>query len=99
MPFVRLIGQPDPMKANPDGTREAVRAGLITKEQVWEFNRTRAWVLEGTTIRLLGPPEGMSRWYQWGKEPGSYVIFVEDRDWKRIQELDEAAHFVLAAED
>ena len=99
MPFVRWIGQPDPMDANPEGTREAVGKGLITKEQVWEFNRTRQTAFEGTNVRLLGPDEGMSRWYQWGKEPGSYLIFVDDRDWKRIQSLAEAAQFVLPAED
>lgn len=98
MPFVRWIGEPDPVDANPDGVRDAIKSGLVTKEQIWAFNQNRTMVLEGVSIRLLGPAEGMSRHYQWGKAFGSYVVFVTDRDWKRIQSLQEADQFILAAE-
>lgn len=96
MPFVRWIGDPDPMEVDPDRVRALIADGKLTKEEVWQFNFKRQVVIEGFSERILGPSEGMSRHYVWGTEKGSYEIFVTDRDWLRIQSLPEAKTFVLA---
>lgn len=100
MPLVRWIGEPDP--ADGDANRARVQAlidaGRFTKEDVWAYNAKRLVVLEGVSVRILGPAEGLSRFYQWGPEFGSYAILVTDADWKRIQSLPEARTFALASE-
>lgn len=50
-------------------------------------------MIEGTTIRELGPGEGLSKFYRWGPEPAAMVQTVSEADWRVIQELPEASHF------
>jgi hypothetical protein len=98
MPFVRWIGEPDPAEVNLAAVQADIDAGKYTKEDVWTYNQHRQIVLEGVSIRFLGPSEGLSKHYQWGPHRGSYDVLVTDRDWKRIQALPEASTFVLAVD-
>jgi hypothetical protein len=96
MPFVRWVGDLDPADVNLPKVQADISAGKYTKEDVWAYNARRQIVLEGYSIRILGPSEGLSRSYQWGPEWGSYDVLVTDADWKRIQALPEARTFVLS---
>lgn len=98
MPFVRWVGDPDPAEGaeNLAKIQAMIDAGKLTKEDVWAYNAKRCIVLEGVSWRELGPDEGLSKYYRWGPERGSYTIFVSDRDWQRIQSLAEASTFALA---
>lgn len=95
MPLVRWVGQLDPVVENRERVVKAIEAGRLTKEDVWEFNRTREIVLPGVTERTLGPSEGLSDWYRWGPAIGTYEIEMTDADWDRIQQLPEATRFAL----
>ena len=66
-------------------------AGLISQQELnilREIATRSVYRVDGHTARRLGPddPAGLSRWYQWGPEPGSYVQEVEDGDWRLITE-------------
>lgn len=66
-------------------------AGLISKQELnilRELATRSTYRVDGHTARRLGPddPAGLTRWYQWGPHVGSYVIEVEDGDWRLIQE-------------
>lgn len=98
MPFVQWVGDPDPVEVNLPKVQADIAAGKYTKEDVWSYNQHRQVVIEGYTIRILGPDEGLSRFYQWGPIAGSYSVLVSDADWKRIQTLPEAGQFALATE-
>jgi hypothetical protein len=98
MPFVRWVGDLDPADVNPLRTRELIAAGKLTAADVFAFNAKRKLVIEGSSVKILGPNEGMSRWYQWGRDKGSYTLFVTEGDWKRIQALNEGRQFRLAQE-
>jgi len=98
VPFVRWRGDPDPVEVNFSGVTADIAAGKYTKEDVWAYNRKRQIVMEGVTARILGPSEGLSRFYQWGPDWGSFTIHVTDADWKRIQAMPEVNTFVLAIE-
>lgn len=95
MPYVGWIGEPDPYEQNPERIRALIKAGTLTREQVWAFNRDRAIALPWGSARILGPEEGLSKFYQWGPEPQSFTQLVADADWRRIQSLAEAKQFVL----
>jgi hypothetical protein len=60
MPFVRWIGEPDPAEVNLAAVQADIDAGKYTKEDVWTYNQHRQIVLEGVSIRFLGPSEGLS---------------------------------------
>lgn len=66
-------------------------AGLINAQELnllREIATRSVYRVDGHTARRLGPedPKGLSRWYQWGPDVGSYAIEVEDGDWRLIQE-------------
>lgn len=96
MPFVRWIGQQDPMQVNPEKVRALIAAGKLTKEDVWAHNAAITRAVPWRTARVLGPGEGLSKSCMWGPEPQSFVQLVTDADWRRIQALPEAKQFVLA---
>jgi hypothetical protein len=98
MPLVRWVGQPDPVEVNREKVEADIAAGKYTREDVWAHNARREIVLPGISIRFLGPTEGLSKHYQWGPHPDSYVIAVTHQDWKRIQALPEAKRFALVNE-
>ena len=98
MPFVEWVSEPDPVETGL--AQKLIAVGKTTKEQVWAFNsKRRQIVMQGFSVRILTPREGLSKTYQWGPERGSYVQFVTDGDWNAIQNLAEANTFVLAVEE
>lgn len=66
-------------------------AGLVSQQELnvlREIASRSIYRVDGHTARRLGPedPFGLSRWYQWGPHPGSYVQDVEEGDWRLIVE-------------
>jgi hypothetical protein len=95
MPFVRWVGQKQPLDVAPEQVAALIATGQLTKEQYWRHVRTLTRAIPGRTARVLGPSEGMSQFYRWGPHPQSFVQIVTDADWRRIQSLKEAKQFVL----
>lgn len=50
-------------------------------------------VQEGHTGRLLGPRQGLSRTYQWGPRPGTFVQDVAEVDVDRLFAMPDGAEF------
>lgn len=84
------------------------RKGEWTEAHVWEAERRRhggpkpgggnypvTVCIPGTTIRFLGPSEGLSVMVKWGPEAYELIQYVSDSDWRVIQGLPEAHHFKL----
>ena len=87
MPYVRYVGQRDPVEVHGLDVIEAeIKRGKLTKEQVWEYNARRTVQLDRVTIRILTPEDGFSRRYQWGPEVDTFVQFMTDEDWTKLQE-------------
>lgn len=96
MPYVRWIGQKQPLDVAPEQVHRMIAAGRITKEDYWAHIAKLTRAIPHRTARVLGVSEGLSKSYLWGPEPQAFVQLVTDADWRRIQNLQEAKQFVLA---
>jgi hypothetical protein len=95
MPYVRWIGQKQPLDVDAPKVRQMIAAGQVTKEDYWAHIAKLTRAIPHRTARLLGQNEGLSKSYLWGPEPQAFVQLVTDADWRRIQSLKEAKQFVL----
>lgn len=96
MPLVRYIGQPNLLAdvSAVAAAKEAIAAGLLQRGQVWDANAMRRTAIPFVNVRILGPADGFSQLYVWGKDPESFVQDMTEPDFKRLQALKSAREWV-----
>ena len=108
MPRVRFVGMKSLAEMDQAKIHAALASGETTDAKLMAYEARVGggrrpdgghWPVQlarpGLTARVLGPGEGLSRFYQWGPDPQSFVQDLTDADWRAVQRLPEAGQFVI----